>query len=227
MIERWCTSKNVGSNFGRLKQIILIEEFKNCIHPEIRTYLDEQKVENLEQAAIAADDYALTHKLSFVKPNSQQKMANSDGSRGGSETAQVSRSKLGYSEMKDNDVKKNDTVKQIPTCHFCKKKGHIKSECWTWQKKKLTGKDDQPSPSALTFVQGKVACSQFENPTVKPETDVLREEFRPFVFDGSVSIDNDLHPIRILRDTGASQSLLLEGVLPLSEKTHTGSEVLI
>ena len=42
-----------------------------------------------------------------------------------------------------------------------------------------------------------------------------------------MSVDNEVHPIRILRDTGASRSLLLEGLLPLSEKTHTGSEVLI
>ena len=73
MFERWCTSKNVGSNFERLQQIILIEEFKNCIRSKIRTFLDEQNVETLEQAATAADDYALTHKVSFVKLG-QQKM---------------------------------------------------------------------------------------------------------------------------------------------------------
>lgn len=57
----------MSSNFDKLKQTILIEEFKNCIHPNIRTYLDEQKIENLEQAAITADDNALTHKVSFIK----------------------------------------------------------------------------------------------------------------------------------------------------------------
>ncbi|XP_062586991.1 uncharacterized protein LOC134248592 [Saccostrea cucullata] len=182
MFERWCTSKNVGSNFERLKQVILIEEFKNCIQPEIRTYLDEQKVETLEQAATAADDYALTHKVSFVKlSTSQQKMVIYDSSRGGPDTSQVTQPKMAYSEIKGRD-KNNETLKQ------------------------------------------------FENTAVKsvePESDVLREEFKPFVFNGLVSVGTDSHPIRILRDTGASQSLLLEGVLPLSEKTHTGSEVLI
>ena len=66
MFEIWCTSKNVGSNFQRLQQIIWIEVFKNCIHSEIRTYLDEQKVETLEQAAAAADDCAQTHEVSLV-----------------------------------------------------------------------------------------------------------------------------------------------------------------
>lgn len=36
-----------------------------------------------------------------------------------------------------------------------------------------------------------------------------------------------MQPIKILRDTGASQSLFLEGVLQLSEKSYTDSDVLI
>ena len=45
--------------------------------------------------------------------------------------------------------------------------------------------------------------------------------------EGFVSIDDNTapKPIRILRDTGASQSLLLEGVLPLSENTSVGATV--
>ncbi|VDH94187.1 Hypothetical predicted protein [Mytilus galloprovincialis] len=40
------------------------------------------------------------------------------------------------------------------------------------------------------------------------------EEYKPFMSDGFISIvdDTTLQPIKILRDTGASQSLLLEGV---------------
>ena len=34
-------------------------------------------------------------------------------------------------------------------------------------------------------------------------------------------------PVRILRDTGATQSLLVEDILPLSETTYTGAHVLI
>lgn len=122
---------------------------------------------------------------------------------------------------------KNDmTSNSGPICNYCKRKGHIKSECWALQRKNLNS--DSPSPSALTSVQGKFVCSKFENPQVESESDILREEFIPFVIDGFVSLDGtDLHPIKILRDTGASQSLFLEGVLPLSEKSYTGSDVLI
>ena len=41
-----------------------MEEFKNKIHVDIKTHIDEQKVNTLEEAAVIADDYAITHKVS-------------------------------------------------------------------------------------------------------------------------------------------------------------------
>ena len=45
---------------------MLVEEFKRCIHSGVKAFLNEREVENLETAARLADDYALTHKASFV-----------------------------------------------------------------------------------------------------------------------------------------------------------------
>ena len=58
--DRWWNSREVGTDFEKLRQVILIEEFKRCVRDDIKTYLDEQKVENLAKAAAYADDYALT-----------------------------------------------------------------------------------------------------------------------------------------------------------------------
>ena len=63
--DRWCSSREVGTDFEKLRQIILIEEFKRCARDDIKTYLDEQKVEKSY-----ADDYALTHKSTFNKSRS-------------------------------------------------------------------------------------------------------------------------------------------------------------
>ena len=52
--------------------MVLLEEFKDKVQPDIRSHLDEQKVEELEKAAIMADDYALTHKMSSKSGNPQQ-----------------------------------------------------------------------------------------------------------------------------------------------------------
>ena len=51
---------------------MLLEESKGCLPAKIKIHLDERKVEDLHQAAIWADDYALTHKGVFKKVKSRQ-----------------------------------------------------------------------------------------------------------------------------------------------------------
>ena len=56
------------------------------------------------------------------------------------------------------------------------------------------------------------------------------EIYEPFLSDGFVSLNSDSAqstPIKILRDTGASQSLILADTLPFSEKSSSGTSVLI
>ena len=62
------------------------------------------------------------------------------------------------------------------------------------------------------------------------ETDDVMEIYKPFLSDGSVSLNSDFAqsiPIKILRDTGASKSIILADTLPFSEKTSSGTSVLI
>ena len=66
IFDRWCSSKKVGSDHAKLRQLMLVEEFKRCINSDVKAFLNEREVENLETAARLADDYALTHKASFV-----------------------------------------------------------------------------------------------------------------------------------------------------------------
>ncbi len=39
---------------------MLLEEFKNCVPERIVVYMNEQKVVTLQQAALLADEFALT-----------------------------------------------------------------------------------------------------------------------------------------------------------------------
>ena len=66
MFDRWLNSKNVNEDFKQLRQLVLIEHFKECIHAtcNIKTHLDERDINDLEDAATTADDYALTHRVS-------------------------------------------------------------------------------------------------------------------------------------------------------------------
>ena len=65
LFDRWLGSKDVNHNFEKFEQLVLIEQFKQCVHPDIKTHLDERDINNLHEAATIADDYSLTHKLSF------------------------------------------------------------------------------------------------------------------------------------------------------------------
>ena len=56
------------------------------------------------------------------------------------------------------------------------------------------------------------------------------EMFEPFIQNGFVSLSDDFSeakPIRILRDTGSAQSILLQSTLPLFDSTYSGDNVLL
>ena len=66
--------------------------------------------------------------------------------------------------------------------------------------------------------------------TERSGTDTVMEIYEPYLSNGFVSLNSDYAqstPIEILRDTGASQSLILAETLPFSEKTSFGTNILI
>ena len=67
LFDRWCHSQKVDKDHDKLRQLILIEEFKRCIRSDVRTFIDEQKAETLEDAAWLADEFSLSHKVTFVE----------------------------------------------------------------------------------------------------------------------------------------------------------------
>ena len=61
------------------------------------------------------------------------------------------------------------------------------------------------------------------------KSDFIQEVYEPFLSEGTISLLHDesiTKPIRILRDTCASQSLIFAEAIPLSEKSHSGKSVL-
>ena len=67
LFDRWCHSQKVDKDHDKLRQFIFIEEFKSCIHSDVRTFIDEQKAETLEYATLLADEFSLSHKVTFVE----------------------------------------------------------------------------------------------------------------------------------------------------------------
>ena len=71
LFDRWCASEKINRNHEKLRQIILVEEFKRCVHADIRTFINKQKGETLADAARVADDFYLSHKISYVNQTKQ------------------------------------------------------------------------------------------------------------------------------------------------------------
>ena len=92
---------------------------------------------------------------------------------------------------------------------------------------------DEAKPTGLTTLSPRPQSSIKTNTidiVTKPKSDSIMEIFELFMLNGFVSLSGDNcppTPIKILRDTGASQSLILADILPFSEKTSSGTSVLI
>ena len=254
LFDRWCSSKKVGSDHEKLRQLMLVEEFKWCINSDVRAFLNEKEVETLDVAARLADDYSLTHKTSFVnkpfprkpfnpqlkftpqsrpfipqsKPYSPQSGPKSNPSNPSDNSSHSLTPKPRFS-----GENKGQSPLSQPICNYCKQSGHIISECIALKRKREKERQESPKPTGLTSLRLKPQSSiQDENPILAKtsETDTVMEIYEPFLSDGSVSLNSDFAqstPIKILRDTGASQSLILADTLPFSEKTSSGTSVLI
>ncbi|VDI17279.1 Hypothetical predicted protein [Mytilus galloprovincialis] len=227
LFDKWLTSKKTDNNFDNLRQLMLLEEFKQCVHLDLKTHLDDKTVESIHDAAVISDNYTLSHKRSFKGQNvntSSGNYKNQSTERTDSKPVSQNKSQSSYNMSSP----KFDTFeKKSLTCAYCKKIGHLMADCFRLQKK--NERDNKPKTSACTtpYITSTLECPASQ--AFKSSFCDYMEEYKPFMSDGFISIvdDTTLQPIKILRDTGASQSLLLEGVLPLSEKTSVGASVLL
>ena len=44
LFDRWCCSKKIDQNYDKLRQLVLVEEFKRCIQSDVKTFLDEKQL---------------------------------------------------------------------------------------------------------------------------------------------------------------------------------------
>ena len=231
LFDRWCSSKKIGSDYPKLRQLMLVEEFKRCINSDVKSFLDEKEVETLEKAARLADDYTLTHKVSFVSKANPRKPFYPPSGHKPSPSLQSGNSNQNAPKPKPPGENKGHNPLSQPFCNYCKQSGHIVSDCPVLKRKRE--KQEGLKPTGLTSLKlTSQSCVKDQNPVQAkvPETDSVMEIYEPFLSDGFVSLNSDFAqsaPITILRDTGASQSLILADTLPFSEKTSSGTSVLI
>ena len=229
LFDRWCHSKKVNKDFEKLRQLILIEEFKRRIPFHMKTFIDEKQVENLQQAADLADEYFLTHGNFNQQGNqSSDKQYTANPSSG---------SDLFQQPVNSTQSMKSNSETSAPFCNYCKRRGHLRSECfYLIGTQPSTHNIQQPSPSGhivpmqLVSDPHSAAIIPCETGLATSNSDRIMEMFEPFIQNGFVSLSDDFSeakPIRILRDTGSAQSILLESTLPLSDSTYSGDNMLL
>ena len=170
LFDRWCSSKEIAQDFSRLRQLVLIEEFKGCIPTSIKTYIEEQKAESIQQAARLADHYCLTHRGSF------------EGSTVDSSSASVVKTDLARASTtptfpRSNSSNQRRSVVPGPVCNYCKHRGYVLAECWALERKRA-------SNPVMTVVKAKYKPQ--EGHEEKSETSPGKEN--PFISEGFVSL---------------------------------------
>ena len=216
--DRWCRAQNVNEEYGRLRQLILTEEFKNSMPPGIKAHLEDHKVDKLQKAAILADEFELSHRATFGNPrNGSYPGAQEDSGASGGRDFRIG------GKVTTDRPGVPPGMPSGPICHYCRKRGHIKAECWKLQNE--MGRDGGVKPVGLvsTGQESEELTEKEEEGGVKPvgvvstspETEKMKEKemafemYKKFISEGSVVVDGKECPVVVLRDTGASQSLLL------------------
>lgn len=214
LFDRWYASQRVN-DFAHLKQLILMEEFKNSLPEKVTTYLNERKEMDVSKAAVLVDEYMLTHRATFQRPYGFNKSDRFNG-HGKEVEKNVSspvepaensppsgvQSKPGPAESKENVM-----------CFYCKKRGHIAAACPVLKKKNTQSAALIKTKNHESRSGSERACGY--------------ADFKPFVMDGFVAVSSGTEkiPFKILCDTAASQSFILEGILLLNADTAVGSKV--
>lgn len=113
LFDRWCAASQVN-DVGSVRELMLVEDFKNSVPKSVALYLSEQRVTTLQQAATLADEFRLTHKASAV---------------GQDIPLHYSASWTGES----GPAKKENAVMVLrprpKLCFFCHKPGHVVANC--------------------------------------------------------------------------------------------------
>lgn len=104
------------TTFGQLRDLVLLEEFKNCLPEKIATYVNEQKALTVATAAVLADEYVLTHQ-EFVYNAVSRDQGRGEGF-------------VRPNVMQHHGFKPDSSRDGFKVCNFCHKRGHVKADCY-------------------------------------------------------------------------------------------------
>lgn len=212
--DRWCVATDVESYDG-LRELVILEQFKNSLSERIATYISERKVKTTAEAAALADDYVLTHGGDApVARGGGHRDAFSGGSAGSGRPVRPT----------DQQRDERGARESNKVCNYCHKRGHWRRDCYAL-KSRLKHTESSFTPKPAMFVAPVLEDLTAGTEAGPQVAGVGLKSFKPFISDGVVSLVGSDKKVRvkILRDTAAFDSFILTSVLPFSDETYTGS----
>ena len=227
LYDRWLQAMNVNGDFTKLREVMLMEEFKECVPNEVKTYLSDRNVKKIEEASVMSDDFVLSHKFVFdqskqwFRKGSRNKSPESESkSTTGSETSTSRLDKPDTPASQGNRSKSSRWER--PVCSFCHKIGHTYEKCF----KRKNQLEQKPVTLVAQRSESSLSVAADDNKVLSARSN---DGYDDFITSGRVaprdSISN-FTDVCILRDTGAAQSLIVEDVLP-SGSSKSQNHVLI
>ncbi|KAK0132100.1 Retrovirus-related Pol polyprotein from transposon 412 [Merluccius polli] len=239
--HRWLTSEDVDT-FDGLCDLMILEQLKNTLPDRIATYINEHKVKSATDGAVLADNYSLIHKIPAreFSPRSTSNYRERRYSRVNTDSFSNS---VGQGKPSDFDPKQD--------CNYCFGKNHWKKDCPVLMERNMKGgrgkvglcassgpawrsgsKSEKTPTKTVNCAQCTVSVEKDPSTTHCEQSELYSSsiaDYAPFVTEGFVSLTGDTHrvPVKILRDTGASESFICQSVLPFSDESDTGNCVLI
>ena len=191
-LDKWCDSKRIDGDAEKLRQLILAEEFLNCVPEEVRVHLSERKTDVTYEMAALVDEYILTHRKTKGKPYTGSKVKFKAELR-----------------PKEENRRTFQSSSRTVVCYKCGKAGHIAIRC-------QLGKGPERNQTQPRKPQGAVTTPRGN------------QSYRPWTKKGMIrGPHGGPVEVSILRDTGASQSLLLRSKLPKGVIEATRETVMI
>ena len=191
-LDKWCDSKRIDGDAEKLRQLILAEEFLNCVPEEVRVHLSERRTDVTYEMAALADEYILTHRKTKEKTFTGNRVKFKAELR-----------------PKEENRRTFQSSSRTVVCYKCGKAGHIAIRC-------QLGKGPDRNQTQPRKPQGAVTTPRGN------------QSYRPWTKKGMIrGPHGGPVEVSILRDTGASQSLLLRSKVPKGVIEATRETVMI
>ncbi|XP_041364137.1 uncharacterized protein LOC121379557 [Gigantopelta aegis] len=232
LFDQWIRSQKSGGSYEKLREMVILEDVKNGLPMNVRMHLEDKQVDSLEEAAASADNFSLIHKVqstqsSFnyhqnsrkpqfgsasVKPSGFHYVSSLAGS--GKHRVQQRPSVLGQVDQRSQLSAQAKPFR--PRCSYCHMDNHVIADCFKWRR---------DNSKVVALVQQEERCKQ-SRLTGLPE----RNMYEAYISSGKicdVRLDHPPTPVTIYRDTGAGQSLIVQGGLNKVPHSYTGKSVVL